>query len=141
MPLITVLDDYQSVALDSADWEPVTDRFDVEVLTSHIADPGAVVERLRSSQVVVAMRERTPFPDSVLRELPSLQLLVTPGMNNASIDMAAAADLGIIVCGTRASGTPVPEITIGMIIALTRNFVAEDAAVRAGGWQHTIGPG
>ena len=141
MALVTVLDDYQGVALESADWTPVTNRFEVAVLSAHIADPAAVVERLRDSEIVVAMRERTPFPASVLRELPSLRLLVTTGMKNAAIDLPAAADLGITVCGTSASGTPVPEITIGMIIALTRNFVAEDAAVRAGGWQHTIGPG
>jgi phosphoglycerate dehydrogenase-like enzyme len=139
--VVTVLDDYQGVALESADWARVTDRFDVEVLTEHVADQTALVDRLRDSEIVVAMRERTVFSAGVLRELPALRLLVTTGMKNAAIDLDAASDLGITVCGTSASGTPVPEITIGMIIALTRNFVAEDAAVRAGGWQHTIGPG
>src|SRR3954465_3544558 len=104
MALVTVLDDYQNVALDSADWTPVTDRFEVEVLTEHIADPAALVERLRGSEIVVAMREPPPFPASVLRELPGLRLLVTTGMKNAAIDLPAAADLGITVCGTSASG-------------------------------------
>jgi phosphoglycerate dehydrogenase-like enzyme len=139
--VVTVLDDYQGVALESADWTRVIDRFGVDVVTEHIADRAALVERLRGSEIVVAMRERTPFPADLLRELPALRLLVTTGMKNAAIDLDAAADLGITVCGTSASGSPVPEITIGMIIALTRNFAAEDAAVRAGGWQHTIGPG
>ena len=141
MAVVTVLDDYQRVALDSADWAGVAARFEIEVLTEHIADRGELVARLRGSEVVVAMRERTPFSADVLGELPSLRLLVTTGMKNAAIDLDAAAERGITVCGTSASGSPVPEITIGMIIALTRNFVAEDAAVRAGGWQHTIGPG
>lgn len=141
MARVTVLDDYQGVALESADWTPVTDRHEVRVITEHIADRAALVERLTGSEIVVAMRERTPFPADLLRELPALRLLVTTGMKNAAIDLSGAAELGITVCGTSASGTPVPEITIGMIIALTRNFVAEDAAVRAGGWQHTIGPG
>jgi phosphoglycerate dehydrogenase-like enzyme len=141
MALVTVLDDYQHVALDSADWAGVAARFEIQVLTEHIADRGELAARLRDSEVVVAMRERTPFSAEVLGELPSLRLLVTTGMKNAAIDLDAAAERGVTVCGTSASGSPVPEITIGMIIALTRNFVAEDAAVRAGGWQHTIGPG
>jgi phosphoglycerate dehydrogenase-like enzyme len=77
----------------------------------------------------------------VLSGLPTLRLLVTTGMSNASIDLDAAARQGIIVCGTSGSGNAMPELTIGMMIALTRNFAQEDAAVRAGGWQHTIGPG
>jgi phosphoglycerate dehydrogenase-like enzyme len=87
------------------------------------------------------MRERTPFTAGLLAALPALRLLVTTGMANASIDLGAAARHGITVCGTGGSGNAMPELTIGMMIALTRNFAQEDAAVRAGGWQHTIGPG
>jgi phosphoglycerate dehydrogenase-like enzyme len=141
VPLVTVLDDYQHVALTIADWTPVSERFEVEVIHDHLDDAAQVIARLRSSQVVVAMRERTPFPAELLRSLPELKLLVTTGNKNAAIDLAAAADLGITVCGTTGTGNSVPEITLGMIIALTRNFAAEDAAVRSGGWQHTIGPG
>ncbi|HEY7049590.1 MAG TPA: D-2-hydroxyacid dehydrogenase family protein [Jatrophihabitantaceae bacterium] len=140
MPTLTILDDYQHVALTSADWAPVQAHYSIEVLDEHIAE-SSLVERLAASEVVVAMRERTPFPARVLSQLPALRLLVTTGLSNASIDVAAAQDHGVTVCGTTSTGSPVPEMTIGMIIALTRNFVAEDAAVRAGGWQHTIGPG
>jgi phosphoglycerate dehydrogenase-like enzyme len=139
-PRVVVLDDYQSVALECADWSPVTDRFAVEVIHEHLPDED-VRERLRGAAVVVAMRERTPFPAALLRDLPDLKLLVTTGNKNASIDLEAAADLGITVCGTTGTGNSVPEITMGMIIAVTRHFVEEDAAVRAGRWQHTIGPG
>ena len=62
MPTVTILDDYQDVALRSADWSPLRDRFAVEVVTEHIDDQDALVERLAGSEVVVAMRERTPFP-------------------------------------------------------------------------------
>lgn len=141
MAVVTILDDYQSVALSSADWSEVQDRFDVEVLTEHIADVDELAARLARSQVVVAMRERTPFPASTLARLPQLRLLVTTGMANASIDLAAAAATGVTVCGTGTAGNAMPELTIGMIIALLRNFAAEDAAVRAGRWQHTIGVG
>jgi phosphoglycerate dehydrogenase-like enzyme len=136
-----VLDDYLGVALTSADWSRVQAAHTVEVIGEHIGDEAALVRRLARSDIVVAMRERTPFPADVLAALPALRLLVTTGMANASIDLAAAARHGITVCGTGGSGNAMPELTIGMMIALTRNFAREDAAVRAGGWQHTIGPG
>lgn len=137
---VTILDDYQQVALSMADWAAVQQRFDVEVMTEHIADPDELVSRLRDSQVVVAMRERTPFPADVLTRLPNLRLLVTTGKVNAAIDVDAARERGIVVCGTTTGlSAAMPEITIGMIIALLRNFAQEDAAIRVGGWQHTIG--
>ena len=138
---ITVLDDYQQVALRSADWSAVRQRFTVDVVHERLADERAVISRLADSAVVVAMRERTAFPASVLTALPTLRLLVTTGMRNAAIDLPAATSRGITVCGTSGSGNSVPELTIGMMIALTRNIVAEDAAVRAGRWQQHIGPG
>ncbi len=141
MATVTILDDYQQVALASADWSAVHDRFAVQVLTKHIADEAELVVQLAGSEIVVAMRERTPFPARLLAALPQLRLLVTTGMANAAIDLAAAKRLGVTVCGTGGTGNAMPELTIGMIIALTRNFAQEDAAVRAGGWQHTIGPG
>ncbi|WP_043605947.1 MULTISPECIES: D-2-hydroxyacid dehydrogenase family protein [Protofrankia] len=141
MPTVTILDDYQRVALTSADWSAVLDRYTIEVINEHIPDRDALVRRLRDSEIVVAMRERTRFPADLLRALPTLRLLVTTGMVNAAIDLDAARRQGVTVCGTTGWGNAMPELTIGMIIALTRNFAQEDAAVRAGGWQHTIGPG
>ncbi|HEX3825596.1 MAG TPA: D-2-hydroxyacid dehydrogenase family protein [Mycobacteriales bacterium] len=141
MPTVTILDDYQRVALSSADWSAVRERYHVEVVEAHVDDEAELVRLLAASEVIVAMRERTPFPESLLRQLPDLKLLVTTGMANAAIDVVAARALGIAVSGTTGTGNAVPELTIGMIIALTRNFAAEDAAVRAGRWQHTIGPG
>jgi phosphoglycerate dehydrogenase-like enzyme len=139
--VVTILDDYQQVALSSADWSAVRERYVVESVQDHLSDEADLVRRLADTEVVVLMRERTPFPESLLHQLPALRLLVTTGMTNAAVDLAAAQQHGITVCGTHGSGSPVPELTLGMIIALTRNFVAEDSAVRAGRWQHTIGPG
>lgn len=141
MSTVTVLDDYQRVALTSADWAPVRRDFDVRVIDEHITDESALVAALAGSEVVVAMRERTPFPRELLRRMPHLRLLVTTGMRNAAIDIAAARAGGVTVCGTEAASNAVPELTIGMMIALMRNFAVEDTAVRAGRWQHTIGPG
>jgi phosphoglycerate dehydrogenase-like enzyme len=141
MAVVTILDDYQAVALASADWSEVQAANTIEVITDHIADESVLVRRLAQSEIVVAMRERTPFTADVLAGLPNLRLLVTTGMANASIDLDAAARHGIFVCGCPGSGNSMPELTIGMMVSLTRNFAQEDAAVRAGGWQHTIGPG
>jgi phosphoglycerate dehydrogenase-like enzyme len=140
-PRITVLDDYQDVARVSADWSAVTEHYDLDVLTAHIDDTDELVARLQDSEVVVAMRERTPFPASTLEQLPGLKLLVTTGMRNAAIDVAAANAQQITVCGTRGSGSGVPELVIGMMVALGRHFLEEDRNLRDGGWQHTIGPG
>ncbi len=138
---VTVLDDYQRIALASADWSAVQERYPVQVLHEHISDEDELVRRLGGSEVVVVMRERTPITAGLLARLPDLRLLVTTGMTNAAIDLDAAKQQGVTVCGTTGSGNPVPELTMGLIIALTRNFAREDVAIRAGGWQHTIGPG
>lgn len=138
--VLTILDDYQGIALRSADWSSLLDVFDIDVVERHL-EGAELLERIRSSEAIVAMRERTTFPAEVLESLPSLRLLVTTGMRNASIDLDAASRAGIVVCGTGSAGSGVAELTIGMMIALMRHFVEEDAAVRSGGWQHTIGPG
>jgi len=140
-PTLTVLDDYQGVALACADWSTVSQRWDVQVIREHVGDPDELVRRLAGSEVVVAMRERTPFPAALLDRLPALRLLVTTGAKNAAIDLEAARARGVTVCGTGNTGNAVPEITLGLIIALARNFAAENDAMHAGGWQHTVGLG
>ncbi|RPE78727.1 MULTISPECIES: D-2-hydroxyacid dehydrogenase family protein [unclassified Frondihabitans] len=135
---LTILDDYQGVALESADWSAVRDHYDIDVVTEHL-EGDELIERLRSSVVVVAMRERTALSRETLEQLPQLRLLVTTGMANAAIDVEAAKAQGIVVSGTGGSGREVAELTIGMMIALARNIVAEDTALHADGWQHTIG--
>ena len=139
LPRVAVLDDYQQVALASADWSPLAGRAEVTVFTSHLADPAALAVRLAPFEVVVAMRERTPFPAAVLAQLPALKLLVTTGMANAAIDLAGARDRGVLVCGTGVSGTSTAELTWALLLAVVRRIPAEDARIRAGGWQRTIG--
>ncbi|BDZ51996.1 2-hydroxyacid dehydrogenase [Frondihabitans sucicola] len=136
---LTILDDYQSVALTSAEWSRVSTTYEIDVETEHIDAEDALVERLADSEVVVAMRERTAFPAAVLARLPKLKLLVTTGMQNASIDVAAAAAQGVVVSGTQGSGREVAELTMAMILNLARNVIAEDRSMHEGGWQHTIG--
>ncbi|MEU4242336.1 D-2-hydroxyacid dehydrogenase family protein [Actinoplanes sp. NPDC026619] len=136
---IVVLDDYQRVARAYGPFDSLPDA-EVEVLHEHLADP---VAALRGAEVVVAMRERTPFPAEIFDQLPDLRLLVTTGMANASIDLAAAAAHGVTVSGTGMSGSALSsnttELTWALILAVQRHVVAEDRALRDGRWQTTIG--
>ncbi|WP_347057345.1 D-2-hydroxyacid dehydrogenase family protein [Blastococcus sp. HT6-30] len=139
MPRIAVLDDYQSVAAEFTDWSQLPEPAEVVEFHDSVADPDAIAARLAPFEVVVAMRERTRFSREVLERLPNLRLLVTTGMRNKSIDVEAAAELGVTVCGTGASGTATVELTWALILATVRHLPQEDAAMRAGGWQTTIG--
>lgn len=139
MHRIAVLDDYQSVAATYTDWSQLPEPAEVVEFHDWVAHPEALVARLQPFDVVVAMRERTRFPREVLERLPNLRLLVTTGMRNKSIDVGAARELGITVCGTGSQGTSTAELTWALILATLRHIPQEDAGIRAGGWQQTIG--
>ena len=140
---IAVLDDYQGVALSSADWSPVTAHptrpAAVEVFRDHLAEPDALTERLEPYDAVVVMRERTPLPASVLARLPRLRLVVTTGRRNPSIDLAAATASGVTVCGTESRASAPAELTWALALGLCRHLVTEAGALHAGGWQTTVG--
>lgn len=136
---VAVLDDYQGVAATYADWPGRLPEADVRFVHEHIADPGRLVELLAPFEVVVAMRERTPFPREVLDRLPRLRLLVTTGMRNAAIDVEAARDRGVAVCGTGGLGHGTAELTWALILGLARNVPTEEASIRDGGWQRSVG--
>jgi phosphoglycerate dehydrogenase-like enzyme len=135
-----VLDDYQGAALSLADWSPLAGKVEVHAVREHLADRDRLVAALAGCEIVVAMRERTPFDADLLARLPRLRLLVTTGMRNASIDLAAAAAAGVTVCGTASSGTAPVELTWALILGLARQLTVESDALRAGGpWQSTVG--
>lgn len=135
-----VLDDEQRVAHSLADWRSLGSRVRVDAFDRHIADPDALVSALSDADIVVAMRERTPFPAGVLRRLPRLRLLVTTGMRNASIDIEAAVALGIVVCGTESASEPAVELTWALLLALARHVVPEELSRRRGApWQQSVG--
>ena len=136
---IAILDDFQNVALEVADWSAVAQRADIAVFDDHLADPDAVAERLRGFDIVVIMRERTPFPAALIDNLPNLKLLVTTGMRNLSIDLDAATARGVIVSGTDSVGYSPAELTWALILALMRNIPKEDRATREGRWQTALG--
>ncbi len=136
---IAILDDYQGVALDYAAWDRLPAGCAVRPFREHIADTAILVAALRDFDVIVAMRERTAFTAERLAALPRLCLLVTTGMANASIDLAAARRHGVTVCGTGGGSRATSELAWGLILALARAIPAEDARLRAGSWQRTIG--
>jgi len=136
---VAILDDYQNVALKLADWSAVRRQAELTVFNDHVADTTAVIERLRSFDVVCVMRERTPLTREVLQQLPQLKLIASTGPRNASIDPQTAADLGIAVTATGYDSAPTIEFTWSLILASMRHLTREATSVRDGGWQTTIG--
>jgi phosphoglycerate dehydrogenase-like enzyme len=134
-----ILDDYQNVALLLADWSGVRQRAEITVFNDHLADPSAIVERLRPFEVVCVMRERTPLPREVLQQLPNLKLIASTGPRNASIDTQAATDFGIAVTPTGYDSTPTIEFAWSLILASMRRIDREAASLKAGGWQTGLG--
>ena len=140
---LSILDDYQGVALDMADWAPVRTRgIEIAVERFPFADADDVVRSLADSEIVAAMRERTAFPRSIVERLPKLKLLITTGMRNASFDMAALRDRGVTVCGTGGPGggnEDTAELAWGLILGAARRIAEDHAFMRHGGWQTRIG--
>jgi phosphoglycerate dehydrogenase-like enzyme len=137
-PSVAVLDDYQGVALEVADWSALDGRADIVPFTDHLTDIDALVERLERFEIIVAMRERTPFGRELLSGLPRLQLLVTTGMRNAAIDLAAATEFGVTVCGTGMVGSSTVELAWALIMAVARDLTGEDRRTRDGQWQEVL---
>ncbi|ALS21823.1 MULTISPECIES: D-2-hydroxyacid dehydrogenase family protein [Paenibacillus] len=136
----TILDDYQQAALTMADWSTISESVEVRSIVRHVDREEELVSLLGDEDIVVIMRERTPFPASLFARLPKLKLLITSGMRNASIDLAAAASHGVVVCGTGSKSEPPVELTWALILGLARHIVQENSALRTNGpWQSTIG--
>jgi phosphoglycerate dehydrogenase-like enzyme len=131
-----ILDDYQNVALAMADWSPVAPEVEITVFNDHIVDRAEQIAAFRDFDIIVAMRERTPFDADLVAALPKLRLLVTTGARNASIDLAACEARGITVSGTGGVAGSTAELACALILALTRNIPAEVRDFKAGArWQ------
>ena len=134
---VAVLDDYQHVAEGLADWKRL--KADVTFFYDHLDAEDAVAERLQPFEIISIMRERTPFPRALFEKLPNLKLLTTSGMRNLAIDVEAANEHGVTVCGTESPGNSTMELTWALILALVRRVPQEDRATRAGRWQVSLG--
>ena len=130
------LDDYFNIALDVADWSKIADRVDVTVFNHHFPTRQAAASALKDFEIICAMRERTPFPRALFAELPKLKFLLTSGMRNAAIDMEAAKERGVVICGTQWGQDPTAALAMGLILELTRGIGRENARMHAGeSWQ------
>jgi phosphoglycerate dehydrogenase-like enzyme len=127
-----LLDDYINLTLQIADWSKIQDRIDITVFNQPFASTEAAAEALKDFEIICAMRERTPFPRALFAGLPKLKLLITSGMRNAAIDMEAAKDHGVVLCGTQWVRDPTAPLTMGLILELTRNIGRENARMHAG---------
>lgn len=135
-----ILDDYQQVALKIADWSTITEKVEIVSFYQHFNEENELVESIRDAEIVIVMRERTPFGATLFEKLPKLKLLITSGMRNASIDLEAASAHGVVVCGTASSSEPPTELTWALILNLARHIVKENAEFRSTGlWQSTVG--
>ncbi|GGT50537.1 D-2-hydroxyacid dehydrogenase family protein [Streptomyces coeruleorubidus] len=135
-----VLDDFQRVATEVADWSPVADEVEVVSFDTHMDGEDALAAALADFDIVVTLRERVPFPGSLIARLPRLKLIVASGLRNSVIDYAAAEEHGVTVCGTTSSSTPPVELTWALLLGLARGLVEESNALRSGGpWQSTVG--
>jgi phosphoglycerate dehydrogenase-like enzyme len=137
---LAILDDYQGVAMSMGSWEKLA-GVEITVFRDTITDHAALVQRLAPFDAILAMRERTPFPRALIESLPNLRLLITTAARNRSIDAAACAERGVVFCGTGSSGDPTTDITWGLILNLMRDLPAQQAALRAGQWQTSVGWG
>jgi phosphoglycerate dehydrogenase-like enzyme len=136
---LSILDDYQGVALDMADWSPLEGRVEIVVERKPFADEDEAARVLAGSEIIAAMRERTPFPRSLVERLPNLKLLNTTGMRNASFDLAALRERGVVVCGTEGGGLDTAELTWGLILGAARRIAEDHHSMREGLWQTRIG--
>lgn len=137
---LAILDDYQNVALKLADWSSVTGELDIKVFNHHLGGDEEVIKALQGFQIIKAMRERTRFSRKVIEALPDLKLIITTGMRNASIDVKAANERGIVVCGTGGFGNPTTGVAVGLMLELTRKVGFENARMKAGEpWQIVLG--
>jgi phosphoglycerate dehydrogenase-like enzyme len=138
---LAILDDYQRVSRRFADWSALEQRCSVTVFDRNLGGPDAAAAALHDFEIICAMRERQPFPRAMFEHLPNLRLLVTTGMRNLSIDLSAASDHGVVVCGTGGeySLRSTAELAWGLMLGAMRHLAEEDRGMRSGGWQTTIG--
>ena len=132
MKKLAIIDDYERVALELADWSAIEGDVEISVFHDHLADEDALAARLADFEIVCMMRERTPFPRSLIEKLPKLEHLYTSGMRNWSLDAEAAREHGVAVTGTPTLGYPAAEHAWALILALAKRVTIEDAATRAG---------
>jgi phosphoglycerate dehydrogenase-like enzyme len=140
MARVAVLDDWQGVARTSTDWSRLMERAEVVFFEQAFADEDDTARKLAEFEIVLSMRERTPFPASLINRLPQLRMLGVTGSVNRSLDLDACTARGVVVCNT-SLGTghaATAELALGLLIAAARGIPAADANMRAGRFQESV---
>lgn len=143
MTKIAVLDDWQGVARKSADWQPLLQRAQVEFFEQAFANEEERIRQLADFDVIMAMRERSPFPASTLGALPKLKMIALTGARTWTMDIDACTARGIPVCNTGGTlaGAATAELALGLLLAAARHIPAADASVRDGRFQQRLTAG
>ena len=141
MTKVAVLDDWQGVARESADWSPLLARAEVVFFAQPFDDEDDAARKLADFEIVLSMRERTPLPASLINRLPRLRMLGMTGAHNASLDAACCTARGVLVCNTAggaASQAATAELALGLLLAAARAIPAADSNIRAGRFQEGL---
>ena len=140
MTKIAVLDDWQGIARQSADWSALQARADVTFFSDAFADETDAAARLADFDILLAMRERTHFTASLLKRLPKLRMLGTTSGRTLSLDMATATAQGIVVCNTGSGpgSAATAELALALMLAAFRGLPTGDANLRAGRFQQGV---
>jgi phosphoglycerate dehydrogenase-like enzyme len=143
MVRIAVLDDWQKVARESADWTRLLARAEVDFYDHPFADAAEAASRLAGYEILLPLRERTAFPAGLIEQLPRLRLIAMTGPRAGTLDLAACTAHGVLVCntGSQSSGAATAELALGLLLAASRRIPAGDAAIRAGRFQEGVGLG
>ena len=140
---VAVLDDWQGLARQSADWSALEARAGITFFADAFADEDAAAAALADFEIIMAMRERTAFPESLIARLPKLKLFTMTGKRGATLDLQAMARRGIVITYAESAdtGETTAELALGLMLSAARALPRADAAMRAGGFQSGLPAG
>ena len=136
---VAILDDYQNVSQQFVDLEKLSGKYEIKIFSEPFIDEADAIEQLEDFEALLIMRERTPMTKNLIEKLSKLKFIITSGLRNKSVDLEAAKNRKIIVCGTDSNINPTPELTWALILGLARNFKEEIDNMYQGYWQTTVG--
>jgi len=136
---VAILDDYQNVSQAFLNLKKLDGKYEFKIFNEAFTDENDAGEQLKDYEALLVMRERTKITKSLINRLKKLKFIITSGMRNKAIDLDAAKQRKIIVCGTEINSNPAAELTWALILGLVRNFKEEIDNMYQGYWQTTVG--
>ena len=136
---VAILDDYQNISQEFVDLKKLSGKYQIKVFSEPFVDEEDAINQLKEFEALLIMRERTKISKNLINNLKKLKYLITSGMRNKAIDLAAAKKRKIIVSGTEININPTCELTWALILGLARNLKTEIDNMFQGYWQTTVG--